>query len=226
MWMLPTRGRPAWCQRLLDACRDTDMTEPGVMWVDDLYDTYRDIKPPFYNWKKYCSTEHLETARIFNNLFKLHPKAPYYGFLEDDVVPLQKGWDVEIAREAGKWGVVYCHDGVGQANLRITAIGGEFVRALGYICPPGFVHLYTDNVLTDLANALQVSVFRKDIIMEHKHFSRGAPLDDTYRRIYQGKPYADTDKAAYEEWREKNYPETVERMKSAMEITNGRPNNH
>jgi hypothetical protein len=202
-------------QRLLDACKDTGMTQPAVMWVDDQVEIYRDVRPP-ENWKKFCSAGHLETCRLFNNLFRLYPTEPYYGFLEDDVVPLQKGWDVEIANAAGDWNVVYCHDGAGQANLRITAIGGEFIRALGYICPPGFVHLYADNVLTDLANALQVGVYRKDIIMDHKHFSRGAPVDDTYRRIYQGKPYADSDRAAYGEWREKDYPAAVERMKKAM----------
>ena len=45
IWLLSTRGRPEACQQVLDACEETGMTSPGVVYVDETVDEYQDISP-------------------------------------------------------------------------------------------------------------------------------------------------------------------------------------
>lgn len=213
MWMCPTRGRSELMQRLLNACVDTGMSEEAVMWVDGDWEAYEHVNPPA-NWEKHGDIDHLETVEIFNTLFKMYPGERYYGFLEDDVIPKTQGWDKKLDIAAGDWNVVYCNDGHKTEDLRITAIGGEFFRALGYMFPPGFKHLFTDNVITELAKRLGLQVFRPDIVMEHRHPIYGVETDQTYEDTTANWEH---DRKAYIDWLKDHADITTMRMKNIKE---------
>jgi hypothetical protein len=203
-------------KRLLEACIGTQMTEQAVAWMDGGLEKYKNISWP-HNWWCMSSNEHLETAAIFNLIFSMYPDERYYGFLEDDVVPRTYQWDRKIGEAVGDWGVVYCHDGEKLSDLRVTAVGGEVFRALGYICPPGFVHLFTDNVIHDIAEVCDLRIEMPEIVMDHQHFSRtGGP---SYSRIFKGENYAAKDSERYQEWREKEFHMAVNAVKARMNGT-------
>jgi len=209
MWFFPTRKRPVWLQRLIDACVMTNMTSPGMVVIDGKRTDYPNLTlPPNVNVA--ATGEHLEFAGVLRWIFATFPREPFYGFICDDGIPRTPNWDVELERTAGRWYVSCSNDLLhGAGRWSFGALGGDLLRALGFWIPPGFIHLYVDNVWEHLDRELHIMRYRPDIVIEEMHFSNGkAPRDLTYERIYRGQAYGAIDQALFEAW--VTSPKTVE----------------
>lgn len=207
MWILPTKGRPNWLRRFFAAAEATRMTEPLVVCHDD-EDDYEITYPKnvIQVYKMKCP----DLQSVFNEAFQLHPDAAYYGLLEDDVVPRTDCWDVKMKEAAGTWNGVCCRGGFGKnAGLKLETVGGDFIRALGYLAPPKFKHYYHDSALSDLLYKMGLMIELPDVVMEHLHFSAGFRYDATYSAAFG---HWIEDKARYDEWKQKDYPATLERV--------------
>src|SRR3972149_11989344 len=203
MWFFPTRKRPAWCQRLLNACIDTGMTSPGLVVIDGKRTDYPDLRyRHVHNISIVATEEHLEFCGVLRWIFRNYPYESFYGFICDDGIPRTPGWDKELEKTAGSWHLACSNDLLHECGrLTYGVFGGELVRAVGFLSPPGFIHLYIDNVWEYLDRALGIMRERSDVVIEEMHFSNGkAPMDQTYERIYQGKPYGELDRAAFAAW--------------------------
>jgi hypothetical protein len=198
MWICPSRERPHNIKRLFDAWKELGST-PGILWVDlddKHFREYWDIELP-RGWSR-IAHERVSLGAIFNRVFEICPDEPWYGLLGDDVLPRTKDFDLQLIKAAGSDGMAYANDLLkGEKHAAHPVIGGDLIRRLGWIAPPGMEKLYIDNVLMDVASVMNKAHYLPDVIMEHLHFSNGkAPNDATYR-----KPSAESDKAAYEAWR-------------------------
>ena len=222
MWFFPTRKRPALAQRLMDACSQTGMTSPGVLVVDGTSEDYRDVVLP-QNVGFRVTGEHLEFAGVLRWIFQQYPHESFYGFICDDGLPRTQGWDKELEATAGDWHVS-CANDLLHAPGRWTygALGGELIRALGFFMPPGFIHLYTDNVWEYLDSWLKIMRYREDVVIEELHFSNGkAPFDATYERTYMGEAYGQKDRDTFEKWvASPDTRRTIERVLHEMERAN------
>jgi hypothetical protein len=113
---------------------------------------------------------------------------PYaVGFMGDDHRPRTTGWDqryVEELRDLGS-GIVYGDDLIQRAALPTqAAMTADIVRELGYMAPPGLVHLYVDNFWRDLGNRTGCLRYVPDAVVEHLHPIAGkGDVDDGYRRV-------------------------------------------
>ena len=84
---------------------------------------------------------------ILNTLCTQHAsRYDYVGFLGDDHRPRTHGWDrMLIGALEGRHGVAYGDDQI-QSKRAATAVvmSAPIVTALGYMVPPGVIHLYMD----------------------------------------------------------------------------------
>jgi hypothetical protein len=197
MWILPSRSRPKNLARFFDAWEKTGASTPGAVLLDaDDAGHYADVKLPAA-WVLEVGPR-ARFDELYGAFYARHPRLPWYGFLADDVVPLTRGWDTRLVDLAGRDGLAYGDDLVnGQRHAAHFVLGGELVRAVGWLLLPGVDRLYGDTAWNDLARERGVLRYAPDVVLEHRHFSTGrAPMDVTYR-----KPSAEADRRRYEEWR-------------------------
>ncbi len=199
MFILPTRGRPHNLKRLIDACHQTHILPfPWYVRVDDDDATlaaYRAVELP-QNWTLIIG-ERKGCCEIFNEGFERHPDQSFYGRMCDDVLPESTEWDAVLISSAASDGHAYGDDGIQhEAMATHGVLGGDFVRSIGWLAPPGMKRVYDDRLLTDIARKRGVLRYHPDIKLTHLHVSAGkAPHDATY-----DKPEAVEDQRIYEQW--------------------------
>jgi hypothetical protein len=221
LMLCPSRGRPGNIADLLAAWRETSSGDASlVVAVDDddpELDAYRALE-----------AEDLAIVvgprlRIGGTLNVLAPAfAEDYaavGFLGDDHRPRTPGWDgrlVEALRELGG-GVVYGNDLLmGEKLPTAVAISSEIVRALGFLVPPGMVHMYFDNFWKGLGESLGRLHYLEDVVIEHMHpIAEKAPWDDGYREVNAPAMYA-RDRAALSRWIREDSEEAMGRVREAL----------
>jgi hypothetical protein len=107
------------------------------------------------------------------------------GFMGDDHLPRTIGWDASVLGilDSAHPRVVYGNDLLQGANLPTAVfMQSKIVQALGYMVPPGMVHLYLDNFWKELGERLDGLVYLDHIVIEHIHPANGkAEMDQTYR---------------------------------------------
>lgn len=110
----------------------------------------------------------------------------YLGFMGDDHRPRTPLWDlryIEALDALQGVGVVYGDDTIqGAAIPTQCAMSSAIVRALGYFCPPGFRHLYLDNVWKLWGESIGRLKYLPGVTIEHLHPVAGkAEWDQLYR---------------------------------------------
>lgn len=208
MWILPTRGRPDLAQRVFSIAPPF---APGVMAIDhDQVDAYSAVKlPP--DWLR-ITLPRMYLAEKLNAVVDHFPSAPWYGIINDDMLPTTKGWDIDLPHAAGRWGIAWADD---ELNHRIgaAAFGGDLIRALGWIAPPALKHFYIDDAHETIANDLGVGVPRMDIKVAHLHFTAGKAA---YDRTYKERGGNGTDQIEFNRWKTDEWPAQRARLKAMI----------
>lgn len=197
MWVLPSRNRPDLVERVFSK---TTATCPGVVAIDDdQIDMYQGLKIPS-NWTVIPSPRSRFGPKN-NEIFARFPSEPWYASISDDMLPETEGWDAELPKTAGPWGIAWANDCL-YGRAVCVAFGGELIRALGFLCCPATEHFYTDDAWELIAKEFG-GIYREDILIPHLHFTKGlAPKDKTYDE----RPSSGKDKRAFEAWKENAWP--------------------
>lgn len=230
MWALITRGRPARAQLCLDSYDRTGQREMGVVVADGTKEEGKGYigtrLPP--NWIFSHTGAHCELGECLNRAFNHRPIDPWYGFLTDGCVAVTPGWEAALIEAAGSWGIAYLNDQwkagpIEEGHLAPVGrmagplvFGGELLRALGWWAPPGFVHLYIDDVWEMLARGLGNWRYLSDFHFRHPapgNPNNRAAKDANHFRIFNGRPYAGADREAYERWRTDKAGDLIKRIK-------------
>lgn len=199
MWILPTRGRPKNLARFIDVCKKTKTSTSFLIVLD-----HDDPSQAEYlaqelpeKWEFFTNNETLPVGRIFNKIFKIFPNEPFYGAFSDDFVPGTDYWDVKLIEAAGKDCIAWGDDGIrGSKVISGCAIGGNFVREMGYIFLPTLKHFYCDDWLTEVGKRRGTLRHLPEVKIPHYHFTNGlAEFDETYKRRD-----GSGDKEAYDKW--------------------------
>lgn len=195
MLIMPSRGRPHLIPRFFSVAPPQPETRGILALDDDDAPNYKGIELP-KGWEFRVAPRSYFTARV-NALFAEFPSEPTYGFLMDDTVPRTDRWDVLLAERAGPWGLAWPDDCLPGKRPSALAIGGELVRALGWISCPTVKHFFTDSVWEKMAEDMGCAGRCEDIKVAHLHFSSGAvPFDRTYAE----RPDHATDARNFNEW--------------------------
>ncbi len=209
-FLVPTRGRPQAIADLIGAWRTTEAKARLVFAVDDddpelsaYLRAYRvfDGQDPF----KLHVGPRLRLAGTLNELTAVHaPHRKAIGFMGDDHRPRTKGWDVRFAEcLSGGAGVVYGNDLLmGEKMPTAVCMTSDIPTTLGYMCPPGLVHLCLDLVWLDWGQGMGRITYLPDVIIEHMHPANGkAALDAGYAEV-NSSTQVQTDTEAYVRYRD------------------------
>lgn len=218
--IVPSRGRPANARRMLNALHATVEVSTDLVFVLDADDpeipAYYDlldgapvsllvVTPPaagapggMPHAVNVAASQHWDHYR-------------HLAFMGDDHVPRTRGWDaryVQALWDMGGVGVVYGNDMIqGERIPTQVAMTSNIPRALGYICPPGFRHLYLDNVWKLWGEGIGRIRYLPDVIVEHLHPIAGkARTDAGYERVNSPEVNA-ADRAAWEAYQRGRWPD-------------------
>lgn len=179
IYLVPTRGRPQNAARLIKAFTDTCRGDTRLVFIID------DDDPQLRGYLEVFTDPAVSPTFGFmvDTRRRLGPTLNYWapkyaqsydavGFMGDDHCPRTEGWDmmlgayVDVRRNA----IVYGNDLVHGAGLPTAVLlGSEIIQALGWMVPPGLIHMYLDNFWKDLGEALGTLTYRPDVIIEHMH---------------------------------------------------------
>ena len=203
---MPTRGRPHLIAR---AFEKAPPTAPGAVVHDfDQANIYKDARAP---WRSYAMDRKYLGPKL-NALLRSFPDEPWYGIVNDDMQPVTPGWDIDLPKAAGPWGIAYADDCY-HGRIGASVLGGELVRALGWLAPQGVDHFYIDNVHEQIAADLGVGVPCGHIKIPHLHFTMGGtPFDKTYEE----RPNPDACLRAFVKWKDEDWPALLTKVRTKM----------
>jgi hypothetical protein len=120
----------------------------------------------------------------YNEILKRHPREHCYGFLADDAVLDVQGMLRMLEEGAGRWNVAYANDKHhGAAVPTMPCMGGELVRAVGYLSPEYLVHLAIDNAWYEIGKRVDGLRYFESLTYTHLNPVWGtAPDDRTYSK--------------------------------------------
>lgn len=219
--LVPTRGRPENCVRLMNAVYRTacaDMVNVDVLFCVD------DDDPALAQYTRMILNHNLligSPARLGPWLNRVAPGQvsayPVIGFMGDDHVPETPGWDervLDALREAGPWGMAYGDDGY-QGEKLPTAVfmRSELIRHLGWMVPPGLEHLYIDNAWKDIGTRSGGLRYLPDVKITHLHYVVGAAHEDATYKAGNSREQYTRDRLTYRRFiagalRRLEFPET------------------
>jgi len=159
-------------------------------WSADLLVCVDDDDPELSNYGKIGCNLHiaprLRLGGTLNHIAVANMLAyDNLGFMGDDHLPKTEEWDTRVQGALCNSMIVYGNDLLQGANLPTAVfMRAEIVRALGYMVPPGMIHLYLDNFWKLLGESLGSIQYLPDVIIEHLHPSCGkADNDAQYQEV-------------------------------------------
>jgi hypothetical protein len=161
----PSRGRPAAMAELIAQWAAVTAGSLLLLAVDD-----DDPELPGYLALRHPWTLVGPRLRLGGTLNELAPRVAEsgpvaVGFLGDDHRPRTVGWDVVITT--------------------------DIIRTLGWMVPPGMIHLYLDDFWRRLGSDLDRLVYLPDVVIEHMHPHAGKGVwDDRYQEVNSAEMYA------------------------------------
>jgi len=109
-------------------------------------------------------------------------------FIEDDCTYNTAGWETLILNkinEIGDNAIVWCEDLVNHHHIvGIPFMNSNIIRKLGWMACPKFNSLFTDHYWKHLGERLNSLYYFSDIIIEHRHYSKGKRVaDETSKKV-------------------------------------------
>jgi hypothetical protein len=222
--IVPSRGRPRNIAALADAWTDTKAAADVIVAVDDDDPTRGDYLDVVATHPRFDIVigPRLRMAGTLNKVAVSH--APLYdavGFMGDDHRPRTPDWDDRVTTELDRLGtgLVYGDDLIQGANLPTAVfMTADIIRTLGWMAPPGLVHLFLDNSWLTLGRALGAISYLHDVVIEHCHPIAGkAAHDDGYAEANAADVWAH-DQAVFEQWRDEQLAVDVAQIRTAVRV--------
>lgn len=187
-----------------------------VLIDEDDVDTYSGMVLP-EGWA-FEAGERVGAARTLNRGFKAYPDEPWYAVVADDVV-CKGRWDSVLSLACLPDKIAWGDDGRWGEGLCTTFfLGGDLVRRMGWISPPGFGHLFVDRVWWEIALRSGLGRYHPEIKTSHFNIH-----DETYfERAIRG------DAGAFEELKKKGLNDYIQLAlgREAAEDQGGEKGNH
>jgi hypothetical protein len=196
MWLLPSLNRPQNLARFFGACRKTEISTKGLVLIDiDDHQAnvaaYQDVFALAPKGWLVTFTRGRTQGDKIREVWDEIKDEPWLGLIGDDCVPETRHWDQKLVEQCDPWGIVSCNDAFPkgwQAPKRLAncwVMGGDLVRAVGYIFPPGLHHMFVDDIWEQIGRTGECWTCDMSVLVSHKHVMLGvAPADATHRAAY------------------------------------------
>ena len=197
--LTPTRNRPNNCERFIKSIYNTasqrdrvellfyvDKDDPAVETYKSLHDHCQTEYKDFYKIE-FVIGEPQSVSISWNDLAE-KCTGDVIAMGNDDLIYQTDGWDslleIELQRYyVDKIYVAWMEDGInGDRHCAFPIVSREWYKCLGRFTPGCFNFGYNDTWIFEVGQMLNRTHFMPHIRAEHLHFSKGAPMDDTYAR--------------------------------------------
>ncbi len=216
MFLLPSLGRPHRLATFIESYRDCEETQPVYLVLDandPRLSEYQKLELPS-SWKtkitttKYCN-------KIGNEFFMEHRNLRFYGALNDDVtLETYKGL-TELVKHSEPFTICWPNDcGQESAYPCFFVVGGDLVRTIGYLAPPGLLHNGAEGMYLEIGKRLKLLRYHPEIILKHHHpaWNRGEQ-DETWKHTVEASKITPK---VFDEWMKNEFPQVFERVKEAL----------
>ena len=202
--MVPTRGRRAQCERLLESFSATASPDTDLLFVldPDDGDTYAGM-----DWGR-AATAVLDprdylTGKLNKTAMAMTDAYDVLMWLGDDCVPETPGWDrimLDALEDLGGSGWVYPDDKRRNDVPEHWMVSSDVVQALGWFAPPHVQHFYCDNIIAELGKRSGLIRWCPEAVVRHEHYSvnRKTRRDRLYSQTE--KKFGASDLKAFQEW--------------------------
>lgn len=201
--MVPTRGRRAQCEHLLETftatatCADllfiTDPDDESYAGMDWGEAAVAELAP-----REYLSGKLNKTAMAMTDLYKV------LMWTGDDVAFRTQAWDkilLAALEDLGGSGWVYPDDKRRNDVPEHWMVSSDVVKALGWFANPKLDHFYLDNSIAELGKRSGLIRWCPQAVVEHLHYSvaKGVEHDAVYQSTED--KFGASDLQAFHEWR-------------------------
>jgi hypothetical protein len=218
--IVPSRGRPRNVARLIGAWQETATWDTDLVVAVDEDDPelvqYELVVPP---WGDLQVGPPSRIGPILNRLApELAEKYEVVGFMGDDHLPRTNLWDQTLAYPLQVTpGVAYGNDlWQGEQLPTMCMVSSHLVRTLGYMCPPGLVHLFLDDFWKQLGTDIGHLVYRHDVVIEHMHPVAGKAAFDPGYNFSLDPSLMDGDRKRYQEFLAETWPADLEKLRATL----------
>ena len=213
--IVPTRGRRAQCERLLESF-DRTVTCADLVFVTDPDDgSYEGM-----DWggaecavlepRQMLSGKLNKTAMSFAGAY------PVLMWCADDHVFRTPGWDklmLQALEDMGGSGWVWPDSRRRSDVPEIWMCSSDVVQALGWFANPALSHYYLDNSIADLGKRSGLYRWCPEAVIEHLHYSVCPETErDVVYRETEG-THGEKDMAAYRDWHASVLPMQVAQLR-------------
>lgn len=211
LMIVPSRGRPQNVVDLIDEWTKVTGDNAELLFAldkdDPTLEQYKRVLAPAFEVELPVDVVVGTRRRLGGTLNKVAvERAGRYravGFMGDDHRPRTEGWDerfVAALDELGT-GLAYGNDLIqGAALPTAVAMTSDIVQTLGWMVPPGLVHLWIDNAWLELGRRIDRIRYLPDVVIEHMHPLVGkAPSDAGYQEVNSSAQF-ESDRRAFEDW--------------------------
>lgn len=217
MWILPTMNRPEQCRDVIDHLVRHGMSTPGRIIVNGRQqeDAYRQIKLP-NQWEMEVLPENIGICGVLNKTFREYPYEAWYGVICDDEFVFTDEWDKKLIASAEQWNIAHGCDGWRSTNRIHTypTIGGDLIRALGWMALPGLWKWYVDDVWELIARDFGLRRHCLNVKTQHRHPENGLAVQDETYLI--GNSRTQRDYEVFQDWKQNEYPTLSRRLQEIM----------
>lgn len=183
MWILTSLGRPDRIRKLVDSYAWGTHSTVYLTLCE------KDSRLHEYLSQQWPVGWHIEVVPIlgngptYNAMLARYPNEQCYGFMADDQLLETSDMLRALENAAGGWNVAYANDKHhGEAIPTMPCIGGELVRAVGYLAPEGMVHWGLDCCWYEIGKRVNSLAYQEHLTYEHQNPVWGTAADD---RTYQ-----------------------------------------
>ncbi len=220
LMIVPSRGRPANLDKLVEAWRTTTSGDADLVVALD------DDDPQLYHYNAHRVAMVTVGARQsfvawLNELAVGHAdRYRFIGTMGDDHRPRTPGWDQLLCTALSEMGtgVAYGDDLATAPVLPSAAVlTSDIVASLGFVVPPVLAHHGSELFLRALGEGLGRSLFLPEVVLEHVHYSSGkSSIDHTYLECASE---LDADRARYEQYMAAKWPKLLEHLAGELGVT-------
>jgi hypothetical protein len=208
--LIPTRNRPGSIRSILEEYEIwgngyADIII-GVDEDDEYLHTYHTLAQEFKIKMDVGPRKRLGPT-LNDMAIKYAPKYFALGFIGDDMRPRTDGWDgtVLAALHTLQTGFVHGDDGAwGEELATQVFVTSDIIEQLGYMVPPGMIHMYLDNFWSEFARAINRFTYLPSVFIEHLHPAWGKAEQDALYAETNNDERMNADRVLYENYK-KNY---------------------
>jgi hypothetical protein len=200
--VVPTRGRPEQCKRLIKSFEENTDNATLLFVIDGDDKTYDG-----FDWQGHgCGEVNPRaslTQKLNHTVQQLLPDFDEIMWQGDDHTFETPHWDTKIAevREEFGPGWLYPNNGRRSDVPETWTVSSDVVETMGWYANPTLAHYYIDNTIAEIGKRAGIIRWVPDVQIVHHHYS--VDKTQTYDELYKEteRLFGDRDLKAFQQWR-------------------------